>query len=132
MQLDNPPSRVYNGAMRDLKIVTTSDNLVDIDVVDGEALWLDEESQTTDQRAAIAVYEITGSIPGALTIGVPWGGLYNQQNTALELSNAAQQQIDQWAGQANADTMLQTTTTYQTLMLQQDGELGVVVMRGGK
>lgn len=115
--------------MRDLKILS-SDTGIDIDIVNGQALWLDEASQTQDMRAALACYACKGTVPGLPDYGVSWAKVYDRDTTTIDFNNELQQQIDNYVGSASEDTMLEQST-YQPLMLQDNSGMGVLVYRGG-
>lgn len=104
-------------------------SIVDIDVINGEPVYLDEVAQTGDQRAALAVYIAKGTIPSELDFGVNWATVYDAQNTTLQLNNELQQQVQNTVGSAESNNNL-PNTQYTAQLLMEDGGYGVVVMRG--
>lgn len=91
--------------MRDLKLFY--DNGFDIDVeANGEPVYLDEESETVDQRAAVAVAIAKGTIPGFEGIGVDWSHLLSNDEAqgVMEIYSEAQQMINICAGNEDSAT----------------------------
>lgn len=115
--------------MRDYKIVAVESQGIDIDIIDGEPEYLDYESQTGDQRAALAAYAVKGTLPGALDYGVSWGEVYSGQSSVSQLSNEVQLQIQNEAGASSENTSV-TANQYQGLVATKDGDIGVIIMRG--
>lgn len=114
--------------MRDWRIDVVDDVGIDIDVVEGEVEYLPQESQTNDQRAALAVYMTKGTIPGALDTGVSWGEQYGKEVTAMQLSNEAQLQVQGCAG-GSEDKVL-PATSYSATLIGAKGSYGVLITRG--
>lgn len=114
--------------MRDFKILVAENEGVDIDIIDGQAEYLQYEAQTGDQRAALSVYCIKGSIPGNLDFGVSWGLEFTQSNTVTQLNNEIQQQIQECAGMHSTDTM-QPSDMYTATLIPQGGQIGVLITR---
>lgn len=112
--------------MRDYKVNILKDNQgIDLDIVNGEPAYLDYESQTQDQRAALAAYTVKGTVPGALDYGVGWSQQFTQQNTVLQLNNEVQLAVQNEAVTPNSQGQ-----TYNALLLSHDGAVGAVIMRG--
>ena len=114
--------------MRDFQILIQEDQGLDIDIVDGEASYVEYATRTQDQRAALAVYAIQGTVPGAPDYGVAWSDQYTQDNTVAQLNNQIQQQLAQEAGFTSGAP--NTNSQYQAQMLVHEGSVGVLVMRG--
>lgn len=114
--------------MRDFKIDIIESQGVDINIVDGEAEYVEYESRTGDQRAALAVYAVKGTVPGNLDYGVSWSDQYTQDNTVAQLNNEIQQQLQQEAGFSNGAP--DVNNQYSATTLIHDGEVGVIVRRG--
>lgn len=85
--------------MRDLLLVVpaqaTQEWNLDIDIVDGMPLYVPEERNTQDQRAAISSYMFKGSIPGKPDMGISWASLYeaDYEETLVALDNEIKQNI---------------------------------------
>lgn len=120
--------------MRDFKIITPSNAedtwSIDIDIIDGEAAYLDEASQTNDQQAALSIFACKGTVPGMTDFGISWGDVYGQKSTALQLNNEMQQQLQTYVGSSSEDNML-TNNTYDAMLLDETGGMGVLIYRGG-
>lgn len=120
--------------MRDilLKSLSIDDiSIIDIDIVDGEPVYLDYESQTGDQRAALSVYASKATVPGMLDYGVSWASIYDkEQNTVMQLNNELQQQVQNYAGAAAGNNELASTQYAANLLMSEEG-IGVIVRRGG-
>lgn len=89
--------------MRDLKLFY--DEGFDIDVeANGEPVYLEYESETTDQRAAVAVAIAKGTIPGNEDTGIDWSHLYESDESqgVMEIYSEAQQMINTCAGNEDA------------------------------
>ena len=114
--------------MRDFRIDIIESQGVDINIVDGEAEYVEYESRTGDQRAALAVYAVKGTVPGNLDYGVSWSDQYTQDNTVAQLNNEIQQQLQQEAGFSNGAPNV--NNQYSATTLIHDGEVGVIVRRG--
>lgn len=114
--------------MRDFKVDIIESQGVDINIVDGEAEYVEYESRTGDQRAALAVYAVKGTVPGNLDYGVSWADQYTQDNTVAQLNNEIQQQLQQEAGFSNGAPNV--NNQYSATTLIHDGEVGVIVRRG--
>lgn len=120
--------------MRDVKIISfEQDNIsfIDLDIIDGEPVWLDEASQTNDQRAALACYACKGTVPGLPDYGVSWGSAYDKSDTTVQLNNELQQQLTDYVGSADTEEML-PQTQYSATLLQDSGGIGVLIQRGGQ
>lgn len=115
--------------MRDFKIVSLENQGVDIDIIDGEAAYLDYEAQTGDQRAALAAYTVKGTLPGQLDYGVSWTAVYSGSSTVSQLNNELQLQIQQEAGSVDGESMT-TASHYQAVVLSSGGEVGALIVRG--
>lgn len=115
--------------MRDYKIVTIEEQGVDIDIVNGEPVYLDYESQTGDQRAALSTYAVKGTLPGNLEYGVSWGEVYSGGSSVTELNNEIQLQIQNEAGYTDADGNT-VDSTHAGTVLKVNGKVGVVITRG--
>lgn len=114
--------------MRDFRLSVIEDTGLDIDIINGQAVLLDEESQTTDQRAAVAVYAMKGTVPGAEDFGMSWADTYSRNTTSMQLSNEAQLQVQNYAG--NSGNSVSLNSQYSTLLLQTSNKTSVLVMRG--
>lgn len=84
--------------MRDILVTTPSENTdvdwnLDIDIVDGQPVLLPEESNTQDQRAALAAYQASGTIPGMPDVGIEWGQLYTKEKTLVNINDQIQRNI---------------------------------------
>lgn len=118
--------------MRDIALITLTINdlsVLDIDIIDGEPDYLEEASQTNDQRAAVACYACKGTVPGMLDYGVSWGDVYTKDNTTMQLNNELQQQVQNYAGNSSEDYEL-TATQYSAQLLMSSEGIGVIVKRG--
>lgn len=84
--------------MRDVLVITPSENAqvdwnLDIDIINGQPVLLPEESNTQDQRAALAAYQATGTIPGMSDVGIDWGQLYTKDKTLININDQIQRNI---------------------------------------
>ena len=84
--------------MRDFQVLIQEDEGLDIDIINGEASYVEYATRTQDQRAALAIYAVKGTVPGARDYGVAWSDQYTQDNTVAQLNNQIQQQLAQEAG----------------------------------
>ena len=84
----------------DLEIHVTTDNLLDIDVING---WptLMNTSNTPRQRAAVASYIARGSIPGQTSIGAEWAAYIAGQRSLVEIDNQVKQNIQDMCGEGS-------------------------------
>lgn len=114
--------------MRDFRIDILQDNLLDIDIVNGEVAYVDFDTRTNDQRAALAVAAIKGTVPGQPDYGVSWTDQFTQQNTVAQLNNEIQQQVQAQAGFTG--DVPSNTTQYNAMVLVHEGEVGAIIMRG--
>lgn len=92
--------------MRDIRIITPVDRekeswVMDIDIVNGFPVYVQEERNTQDQRAALATYMTKGTIPGMPDVGVDWSALYQQNATILNIDNEIRQNIQRFATPVN-------------------------------
>lgn len=92
--------------MRDVRIITPIDRtkakwVMDIDIVNGFPVYVPDERNTQDQRAALATYMTKGTIPGMPDIGVDWSALYQQNSTILNIDNEIRQNIQRFATTIN-------------------------------
>lgn len=115
--------------MRDYKIFGLEDGGVDLDIIAGEPLYVEQESMTTDQRAALSAYTGKGTIPGNLDFGVDWAQVWNANPNVVMLSNDAQQQIAVCATAETVDSML-PQGQYTAQVVPVDGSLGIIVSKG--
>lgn len=97
--------------MTDVTVYMTDDNQLDLDIIDGFPALVLNEDQNEDQRAAIATYICIGTIPGMRSVGIDWESYYSQKSSAIDISNQAQQMINNYAGSA---THPYTPYLYQT------------------
>lgn len=93
--------------MRDILVVTPSEEAdvdwnLDIDIIEGRPVLLPEESNTSDQRAALAAYQAEGTIPGMPDIGIAWGQLYTHDRTLVNINDQIQKNIQD---KAASDTL---------------------------
>lgn len=96
--------------MRDVLVVTPSNpsdkgwNL-DIDIIDGQPVLLQEASDTADQRAAIAAYQAKGTIPGMPDIGIEWAALYTKETTLVNINDQIQKNIQEYVSSETTSNM---------------------------
>jgi hypothetical protein len=110
--------------MRDVKAITGEDFSLDIDIVDGEPVYLSEEAQTYDQRASLVVMTAKGTVPGMPDYGINWAGVTIKQVTSVELYNQMQQQLE---GYAAADENCKHT--YSAQLIADTSGVGVVIYK---
>ena len=84
--------------MRDILVITPSEEAqadwnLDIDIVGGQPVLLPEESNTQDQRAALAAYQAAGTIPGMPEVGIDWGQLCTKDKTLVNINDQIQRNI---------------------------------------
>lgn len=115
--------------MRDLKVTIVEDVGLDIDIVDGQAVLVDEANQTNDQRASIAVYAMKGTVPGQSDFGMSWQDTYDRETTGMQLSNEAQLQVQNYAGNAGSEGV-SLNSQYSTVLISSGKQTGVIIMRG--
>lgn len=113
--------------MRDLKIIVPQDRTkeawnMDIDVIQGFPVFVDNVRNTQDQRAALAAYMVKGTVPGKADIGIDWSLLYNQNATVLDIDNAIKQNI-----QKNAGTPSTANQSYLPLYTKDEKGIHVVI-----
>ena len=109
--------------MRDFRVDILESQGIDIDIVDGEAAYVEYDTRTADQRAALAVYAVRGTVPGMPDYGVSWADQYTNQNTVAQLNNEIQEQAGFTEGAPN------TATQYNAMLLVHEGEVGVIISR---
>lgn len=113
--------------MRDIKLIVPSDltnsswNL-DIDIVHGYPVFVDFERNTQDQRAAVAMYTVKGTIPGKPDSGVDWSRLYNQDASILDIDNEIKQNIQDKAAITGT-----ATQAYLPLYSKEEGKIHAVI-----
>lgn len=98
--------------MRDIRIITPIDReeqkwSMDIDIINGYPVYVPEERNTQDQRAAVSAYMVKGAVPGMPEIGIDWSALYEQNATILNIDNSIRQNI-----QKNATTLNTGSQSY--------------------
>lgn len=115
--------------MRDFKLIYTDLQGFDIDIKDGQAVYVDEKGHTQDQRAAVGAAIIKGTIPGKRDVGVDWSQQLDDgvANSAfVDMYNQASLMIQEVAsgdGQVNQG--------YIPLFLpEEDGTVSLRVLRG--
>ena len=113
--------------MRDFRVDILESQGIDIDIVDGEAAYVEYDTRTADQRAALAVYAVRGTVPGMPDYGVSWSDQYTNQNTVAQLNNEIQQQVQEQAGFTEGAP--NTATQYNAMLLVHEGEVGVIISR---
>lgn len=118
--------------MRDFKLLTPTEDdwYLDIDVLDGQASLLEYASQTNDQRAAIATYLMRGTVPGALTVGVDWGSLYepgqSNNESLVGINDQIQKQMQEYIAVDNG----LPTSSYQPMFVTTDEGMAAFVFKG--
>lgn len=86
--------------MRDFRVIQPDDPetewILDIDVLNP---WLERDSFTIGQRAAIAAFMAQGSVPGMLGIGIQWSDYLSNQtsDTYVKVDNQMRQQVQAYA-----------------------------------
>ena len=119
--------------MRDIKIIQIEDDqhqsILDIDIVHGSPLWLEQAEQSNGQRAALASYISLNSIPGNLNIGIDWN-TYLQTSSSeayVTIDNQMRQMIDAYGkSQVSSDNV----KSYTPLAIPQDnGHISVYTIR---
>ena len=89
--------------MRDLLLITPPQEekswCLDFDIIDGQPVYVPQDRNTQDQRAAVAAYMFRGTIPGKPDLGIDWSGLYNseERETLVEVDNEVKQAIQEYA-----------------------------------
>lgn len=114
--------------MRDYKFTVIEDVGLDIDIINGEPVYLDYERQTNDQRASVACYMCKGTIPGREDLGISWADQYGQENTILQLCNEVQQAVNAMAGSSDSDAS-NINTGYNAQVVTRNGDVGVIITR---
>lgn len=115
--------------MRDVKAYTTDDNLIDIDVQDGDAVWLSIYEQSDGQRASLASIISKGSIPGMLDTGIQWSDYFTQGNTDgyVSIDNQMRNMISLYGkSQYESDN---TSTYTPVAIINEDGTLSTQIIR---
>ena len=110
--------------MRDILLIYDEKGAIDIDIVNGEPVYVREEQNTWDQRAAVGAYLSKGTIPGMLDIGVDWPALHAQRDSLVDVDNQIKQQINSFAVTPN-----EKASTYTPIYRTRDGQLDVSVVR---
>lgn len=82
--------------MRDWKLlVSTNDEYdLDLDIQNGEPVYVDNDAQTNDQRASVAAYKALGSVPGDLGDGIDWTSVIENENNIVSVDNQIKQAIE--------------------------------------
>lgn len=110
--------------MRDILLIYDENNIVDIDIVNGEPRYVLEEQNTQDQRAAVAAYMTKGTIPGMLDTGVDWSSLYSHDKSLIDIDNQIKRQITAFA-------VGNTGTGFSPVYRSNKGRLEVGVFKAG-
>ena len=108
--------------MRDILLIQ-SDDILDIEIVNGEPEYVREEDNTNDQRAAVGAFIAKGTVPGMPDLGVDWGSFYDNSASLLDMDNQIKMNIDSLA----TDTV--NKRGYTPLYKMEDGKLQVEVFR---
>ena len=116
--------------MRDFLLNSLENQGVDIDIIDGQAAYLSESSQTTDQRAGIAAYVLRGSVPGMPDFGIGWADQYTQDNTVTQLNNDINVMVQELAVSVDQDADNPVSSSYTPILCSKDGDVGVVIIKG--
>jgi hypothetical protein len=104
--------------MRDIMVTfpTSSDDTdwnLDIDIVNGQPVYVQTAQQTQDQRAAIAALISVGTIPGNLSFGVNWPSLLNQSQSLVSIDNEVKRQINALAAIGEDDAFTSYLPVYK-------------------
>lgn len=70
----------------------------DIDVIDGVALELTDDDAILAQRATVAGYMTTGTMPLMEEFGVPWDLYVTQQRTIFQMDGVVRQNVADYVG----------------------------------
>ena len=114
--------------MRDFKLIYTDLQGFDIDIKNGQAVYVDEQGHTQDQRAAVGAAIIKGTIPGKRDLGVDWSQQLDRgvADTYVDMYNQASLMIQEVAGGDG-----QVNQGYIPLFLpEEDGTISLRVLRG--
>lgn len=120
--------------MRDIKIIQPvedgGDWDLDIDIVDGEPIWL-ESNQSAGQRSALAAYTAKGSIPGMPDVGVQWSDYFQEQDTDgyISIDNQMKQAVQAYGISPDSSDLKESYTPFASI--NTDGSLSVQVFRTG-
>lgn len=122
--------------MRDISVTqkrpTADDSrewTIDIDVIDGEPVYLREYSMSMDQRAALAAVMSKGSIPGKQDIGTEWSSLYsnNSSNGIVDIDNQVKQNIQDLVTDPD-DVGSSKAGKYYPIFTEKDGVISIQVI----
>lgn len=105
-------------------MLTYEDDILDLDIVDGEPRYVQYEGNTEDQRAAVGAYMSKGTIPGMLEQGINWMDLYEQKSSLIDVDNQTKQQISSFAASNNG------LSGYTPIYIKEKGQMKIVVVRG--
>lgn len=112
-------------------LLTTSDNYnLDLNIFNGEPVFLAMEEQTDDQRAAIVAYKIEGSVPGALGDGIDWSNFYDGKGTLVDVNNEITQQV-QSAVKNDLSNAGQNMYIPIYDKSEKDGQITIHIIKGG-
>lgn len=71
---------------------------LDIQMENGRARQLPLGIENNVQRAALAAYILSGTIPGQRSVGVPWADYDTGEASIVDMDNIVKRQIDTYAG----------------------------------
>ena len=112
--------------MRDFRLIMSTEEEptwnLDIDIINGNPVYLPYSRNNQDQRAAIAMYMSKGTIPGMPDMGIDWAQLYQQDTTILNIDNEIKQNIQNLAGTPGT-----ATQTYTPVYTKDDKGIHAIV-----
>ena len=115
--------------MRDLKLFYNEGFDIDVEA-NGEPVYLEKDTETQDQRAAVTVAIAKGTIPGYEDVGIDWSHLLENDEAqgVLQIYSEAQQMINLCAGNENSPT-----GQYLALIKKDEnsGKITIQTVRGG-
>lgn len=85
----------------------------DIEVQGGYPVYVYQESNTSDQRAAIAAALSKGSVPGNTSLGIDWGNLLVGNSNLIVIDNQVKRLIQALAGEGTIDSITQYVPIYK-------------------
>ena len=109
--------------MRDV-LLTYDNDILDLDIVDGEPRYVQYAENTDDQRAAVGAYMSKGTIPGMLEQGINWMDLYAKKSSLIDVDNQTKQQMSSFASSESG------TSGYTPIYIKEKGQMKIVVVRG--
>lgn len=100
----------------------------DIKIVDGDFVFVPEETNNMDQRAAISAFVVVGSVYGDKTYGIDWSPYFAKDTGLVNVDNQIKKNIQQ---NAMPDFSEGVAAMYGIQYIPNDkGSMGIRIVKG--